>query len=169
MVAKRFQENDDDDVRGFHAIPILNQNQLQLVRGLCTMRDPSDITESSWTELDVLKLEGVVRLSYQELQEKLRATDAIRAAIDDTVAKIARCSSNAELQCLKASPVANRIGGSSPESPVLLCRSVLDMSTSPMGCGVRKTAAEHSDFRTATQCLVDYWEGSSGIPCRRKH
>lgn len=76
----------------FHLLPVLSQHQLQFLLQRCKLRKaPSEqgSTDIEWLSLDVLELNGVLRLSPAELRRRLVETKSINAALDRALAMAA--------------------------------------------------------------------------------
>ena len=76
----------------FHVLPIVfGERQLRYLLDTATLRRPPVAYDgcNSWTQLEILDLEGVVQMSAAQLRRKLDETHAIRDAVDSAVLAIA--------------------------------------------------------------------------------
>jgi len=95
------QSSQIDDEGVFHILPVLSDHQLKFLLEKLVMRRPpeSHIDGDSWTQLGVLNLKGVLRMSSAELKAKLKETAAIREAVDSALKAIVRSRSIGATDC----------------------------------------------------------------------
>ena len=70
----------------FHLFPVVSSDQMKFVLERCQPRkkpsDSKDWMDLSWVYPDALNLGGVARYSFEELEKKMKESDAIRRSID---------------------------------------------------------------------------------------